>query len=79
MSFFGKSKKVDLIQLATELDLSVPKNVKIIDLKRIITESDSFDEILCNDLLNNITEERLAAKASITEKETREFQFEKLT
>ncbi|GFQ63870.1 hypothetical protein TNCT_612101 [Trichonephila clavata] len=44
--------------LATELGLSPSDNLKIIELKDLITNSDGYDEEFVKDVLNVIVEER---------------------
>lgn len=78
MTFWGKSKKVDLIELATELSLPVPAEAKVVDLKHIITESESNDEKFSKELLDRITEDRIASKAAAEALAVHEFELEKL-
>ncbi|GFW51684.1 hypothetical protein TNCV_1186161 [Trichonephila clavipes] len=65
MAFLERSRKEDLRMLATELGLAPSDNLKIIELKGLITFSDSYDEEFVKDVLSVIVEERTA-----TEKQT---------
>ncbi|GFW43489.1 hypothetical protein TNCV_4768421 [Trichonephila clavipes] len=88
MAFFGRSGKEDLRMLATELGLAPSDNLKIIELKDLITNS---DEEFVKDMLNVIVEERTATEkqkaAELEEKQKagvmaqqreREFELEKM-
>ncbi|GFW83587.1 uncharacterized protein TNCV_2204361 [Trichonephila clavipes] len=60
MACLGRSRKEDLRMLATELGLAPPDNLKIIELKDLITNSDKYDEEFVKDVLSVIVEERTA-------------------
>ncbi|GFT51052.1 retrovirus-related Pol polyprotein from transposon 297 [Trichonephila clavipes] len=62
MAFLGRSRKDDLRMLATELGLAPSDNLKIIELKDLITNSDRYDEEFTKDVLSVIVEERTAAE-----------------
>ncbi|GFV49215.1 uncharacterized protein TNCV_237491 [Trichonephila clavipes] len=62
MAFLGRSRKEDLRMLATELGLAPSDNLKIIELKDLITNCDRYDEEFVKDVLNVIVEERTATK-----------------
>ncbi|GFY56656.1 uncharacterized protein TNIN_467761 [Trichonephila inaurata madagascariensis] len=91
MAFGGKSRKDDLRMLATELGLAPSDNLKIIELKDLITKSYRYDEEFVKDVLKVIVEERTATEkqkaAELEEKQRavvvaqqreREFELEKL-
>ncbi|GFX46538.1 uncharacterized protein TNCV_4549771 [Trichonephila clavipes] len=56
MAFWGRSRKDDLRMLPTELDLAPSNNLKIIELKDLITNSDRYDEEFVKDVLSVIVE-----------------------
>ncbi|GFY11488.1 retrovirus-related Pol polyprotein from transposon 297 [Trichonephila clavipes] len=91
MAFLGRSRKEDLRMLATELGLAPSDNLKIIELKDLITNSDRYDEEFVKDMLSVIVEERTATEkqkaAELEEKQKamvlaqqreREFKLEKM-
>ncbi|GFX87523.1 retrovirus-related Pol polyprotein from transposon 297 [Trichonephila clavipes] len=91
MAFLGRSRKEDLRMLATELGLAPSDNLKIIELKDLITNSDRYDEEFVKDVLSVIMEERTATEkqkaAELEEKQKamvlaqlreREFELEKM-
>ncbi|GFT21191.1 retrovirus-related Pol polyprotein from transposon 297 [Trichonephila clavipes] len=91
MAFLGRSRKEDLRMLATELGLAPSDNLKIIELKDLITKCDRYDEEFVKDVLSVIVEERTATKkqkaAELVEKKKakvlaqqreREFELEKM-
>ncbi|GFS69390.1 hypothetical protein TNCV_4011911 [Trichonephila clavipes] len=92
MAFLGRSRKEDLRMLATELGLAPSDNLKIIELKDLITNSDRYDEeFVKHMLLSVIVEERTATEkqkaADLEEKQKavvvaqqreREFELEKM-
>ncbi|GFU51546.1 retrovirus-related Pol polyprotein from transposon 297 [Trichonephila clavipes] len=92
MAFLGSSRKEDLRMLATELGLAPSDNLKIIELKDLITNSDRYDEEFVKDnMLSVIVEERRETEkqktADLEEKQKvvvvaqqreREFKLEKM-
>ncbi|GFV56933.1 uncharacterized protein TNCV_1869741 [Trichonephila clavipes] len=73
MAFLGRSRKEDLQMLATELGLAPSGNLKIIELKDLITNSDRYDGEFVKDVLSVIVEERTAAeKQKATELEEKQ-------
>ncbi|GIX78747.1 hypothetical protein CEXT_311351 [Caerostris extrusa] len=44
MSFLGKGRKSDRIELGTELDVTIPPEAVIVNIKRLITSSENYDE-----------------------------------
>ncbi|GFU41433.1 retrovirus-related Pol polyprotein from transposon 17.6 [Trichonephila clavipes] len=91
MAFLGRSRKEDLRMLVTELGLAPSDNLKIIELKDLITNSNRYDEEFVKDVLSVIVEERTATEkqkaAELEEKQKamvvaqqreREFELEKM-
>ncbi|GFQ94578.1 retrovirus-related Pol polyprotein from transposon 297, partial [Trichonephila clavata] len=77
--------------LATELGLAPSDNLKIIELKDLITKSDGYDEEFVKDVLNVIVEERTTTEkqkvmeledkqkaVAVAQQQEREFELEKL-
>ncbi|GFQ81385.1 hypothetical protein TNCT_119091 [Trichonephila clavata] len=77
--------------LATELGLAPSDNLKIIELKYLITNSDGYDEEFVKDVLNVIVEERTTTEkqkameledkqkaVAVAQQQEREFELEKL-
>ncbi|GFQ81823.1 retrovirus-related Pol polyprotein from transposon 297 [Trichonephila clavata] len=77
--------------LATELGLAPSDNLKIIELKDLITKSDGYDEEFVKDVLNVIVEERTTTEkqktmeledkqkaVALAQQQEREFELEKL-
>ncbi|GFY01658.1 uncharacterized protein TNCV_2608411 [Trichonephila clavipes] len=62
MALLGRSRKDDLRMLATELGLAPSDNLKIIELKDFITNSDRYDEEFVKDVLSVIVEEHSATE-----------------
>ncbi|GFU94616.1 hypothetical protein TNCV_2984101 [Trichonephila clavipes] len=62
MAFLGRSRKVDLRMLMTEMGLAPSDNLKIIELKDLITNSNMYDEEFVKDMLSVIIEERTATE-----------------
>ncbi|GFT42437.1 retrovirus-related Pol polyprotein from transposon 297 [Trichonephila clavipes] len=91
MVFLGRSRKEDLRMLATELGLAPSDNLKIMELKDLITNSDRYDDEFVKDMLSVIVEEYTATEkqkaADLEEKQKavvvaqqreREFELEKM-
>ncbi|GFT62747.1 uncharacterized protein TNCV_3146141 [Trichonephila clavipes] len=57
MAFLGRSRKDYLRMLAKELGLVPSDNLKIIELKDLITKRDRYDEEFVKDVLSIIVEE----------------------
>ncbi|GFX44696.1 uncharacterized protein TNCV_2427801 [Trichonephila clavipes] len=62
MAFLGRSRKEDLRMLATELGLAPSDNLKIIELKDLITNGDRYDEEFVKDILSVIVGELTATE-----------------
>ncbi|GFX69851.1 retrovirus-related Pol polyprotein from transposon 297 [Trichonephila clavipes] len=91
MDFLGRSRKEDLRMLTTKLGLAKSDNLKIIELKDLITNYNRYDEEFVKDVLSVIVEERTATEkrkaAELEEKQKamvlaqhreREFELEKM-
>ncbi|GIX98904.1 hypothetical protein CEXT_204141 [Caerostris extrusa] len=59
MLFLGKSRKSDLIELGTELGVTIPLEVVIANIKRLITSSETYDEEFVKQVFERIIEERI--------------------
>ncbi|GFQ66062.1 hypothetical protein TNCT_242231 [Trichonephila clavata] len=89
MAFLGRSRKEDLWMMATELGLAPSDNLKIIELKDLITKSDGYDVEFVKNVLNVIVEERTATvkqkaaemekqkAVAVAQQQEREFELEK--
>ncbi|GFW51220.1 retrovirus-related Pol polyprotein from transposon 17.6 [Trichonephila clavipes] len=91
MAFLGRSRKEDLRMLATELGLAPSDNLKVIQLKDLITNSDRYDGEFVKDVLSVIVEERTATEKQkaeemeekqkamvLAQQREREFELEKM-
>ncbi|GFW23341.1 uncharacterized protein TNCV_3804401 [Trichonephila clavipes] len=91
MAFLGRSRKDDFRMLATELGLAPSDNLKIIELKDLITNSDRYNEEFVKDVLSIIVEERTATEKQkameleekqkavvVAQQREREFELEKM-
>lgn len=58
MAFLGKYKKEELRWLADEMGEKVTPEMKVIELKELITNSPKYDEVLLKIMLETIAEER---------------------
>ncbi|GFX45228.1 hypothetical protein TNCV_3432761 [Trichonephila clavipes] len=85
------SRKGYLRMLATKLGLAPSDNLKIIELKDLITNSDRYDEEFVKDVLSVIVEERTATEKQkateleekqksvvVVQQREREFELEKI-
>ncbi|GFQ69212.1 neuroguidin [Trichonephila clavata] len=59
MAFLTKGKKEDLRMLAWEMGLSVGEDLRILDIKHLIVNSEKYEEASIKNLFTNIIEERL--------------------
>ncbi|GFU19058.1 hypothetical protein TNCV_430911 [Trichonephila clavipes] len=59
MSSLTKGRKVDLINLALELNETVPPDSELIDLRNVITGSEYYEEGFVKYLFNRVIEERV--------------------
>ncbi|GFX86101.1 retrovirus-related Pol polyprotein from transposon 297 [Trichonephila clavipes] len=91
MDFLGRSRKEDLRMLATELGLAPSDNLKIIELKNLITNCDRYYEEFVKDVLSVIVEKRTATEKQkavklekkqkavvVAQQREREFELEKM-
>ena len=82
MSFLGRGRKDDLKLLAYEMGLEETDNLKVIQLKELITGADCYNEEMIKNMLDTIIEQRiekekLAADEDKLAKE-REFELERM-
>jgi hypothetical protein len=73
MAFLAKGKKEDLRCLAIELGESVPSEIKVIELKNLVTKSVSYEEEFVKGMLDTIINSRLEKE----KKEQMEFELKK--
>ncbi|GIX98002.1 uncharacterized protein CEXT_128001 [Caerostris extrusa] len=59
MSFLGKGRKSDLIELGTELGVTIPPEAIIVNIKRLTTSSENYDEEFVKQVFERIIEERI--------------------
>ena len=82
MAFLAKGKKEDLRTLAFEMDIQVNADMKIVELKKLICESPSYEEVFVKELLAAIIEDRKLKEETERQREEKEremaFQLEKL-
>ena len=54
MTFLNKGRKVDLQVISEELNLAVQPELKVVDLKYLITKSEAYDPEFTDGLLDTI-------------------------
>lgn len=59
MAFLGKGKKSDLLSLAFEMGVEVTDDLRIIDLKEVITKSSKYEPELVSNMLDTIINNRV--------------------
>ncbi|GIY31840.1 hypothetical protein CEXT_231851 [Caerostris extrusa] len=59
MSFLGKGRKSDRIELGTELGVTIPPEAVIANIKRLITSNENYDEGFVKQVFERIIEERI--------------------
>ncbi|UYV66796.1 hypothetical protein LAZ67_4002874, partial [Cordylochernes scorpioides] len=72
MTYLARVKKCDLSKLAYELGEVVPPESRIVDLKRLILNSQSYEEEFAKQLLETLIEEREQTEREQTERAERE-------
>ncbi|GBM37614.1 hypothetical protein AVEN_44543-1 [Araneus ventricosus] len=70
MSFLGKGRKADLINLAQEMGIAIPKDARVSEIKDLIIKSVNYDESFSHEYLDTIIAERLTKEEQ--EKTTKE-------
>lgn len=80
MAYLAKGKKQDLLELAETLDIQIPENAKILEIKEAITQSPSYDLEFTKECLNRIITDRkeLELRAEREAENQRLFEIEKL-
>lgn len=79
MSFLGKGKKEDLNLLAIELGEDVPENSKVIDLKKIITETKNFEDNFVKVLFMTIIDNRNKKLERVHEIKMKELEIQSMS
>ncbi|GIY98134.1 hypothetical protein CEXT_361281 [Caerostris extrusa] len=59
MSFLRKGLKRDLIELRTEIGVTIPPETVIVNIKKLITSSENYDEEFVKQIFERIIEERI--------------------
>ncbi|GBN28590.1 hypothetical protein AVEN_154072-1, partial [Araneus ventricosus] len=59
MAFLGRAKKSDLISLAIELGEEVTNDLRVVDLRELITKSKKYEVEFVANMLDAIAEERV--------------------
>lgn len=59
MAFLGKGKKCDMIALAQEMQIEVPHDSRIFEIKDLIIKSHNYEENFVRDYFKTIVDERL--------------------
>ncbi|GFT52583.1 hypothetical protein NPIL_268201 [Nephila pilipes] len=72
MDFLTKGKKRDLRRLVWEMGLVVAKDLRILDIKQLILNSEKYEENSIKNLLMNIIEERLEKNKEAEQKAEQE-------
>ncbi|GBM95575.1 hypothetical protein AVEN_207038-1 [Araneus ventricosus] len=77
MAFLGKAKKSDLISLAIELEEEVTNDLRVIDLRELITKSKKYEVEFVANMLDAIADERVEKEELERQNEERAFELEK--
>ncbi|GBM27007.1 hypothetical protein AVEN_2737-1 [Araneus ventricosus] len=77
MAFLGKAKKSDLISLAIQLGEEVTNDLRVVDLRELITKSKKDEVEFVANMLDAIAEERVEKEKLERQKEERAFELEK--
>ncbi|GIY01530.1 hypothetical protein CEXT_264301 [Caerostris extrusa] len=72
------SRKSDLIELGTELGVTIPPEAVIVNIKRLITNSENYDEEFVKQVFERIIEERIKREENERLEKQRTFELEKL-
>ncbi|GIY91904.1 hypothetical protein CEXT_359291, partial [Caerostris extrusa] len=65
MSFLGNGRKSDLIELGTELGVTIPPEAVIVNIKRLITSSENYDEEFVKQVFERIIQERIKKRGKL--------------
>ncbi|GIY76034.1 hypothetical protein CEXT_68201 [Caerostris extrusa] len=77
MSFLGKGRKSDLIELGTELGVTIPPEAVIVNIKRLITSSENYDEEFVKQVFERIKERIKREENERLKKENEKLEKEK--
>ncbi|GFW44636.1 uncharacterized protein TNCV_4481811 [Trichonephila clavipes] len=80
MAYLAKGRRQDLLELAETLDISIPDNLKILDIKDAILNSEGYDAGFTCECLNRIIRDRkeLKLRAEREKENQRQFELQKL-
>ncbi|GFY61185.1 hypothetical protein TNIN_382591 [Trichonephila inaurata madagascariensis] len=76
MAYLGKARKKDFRLLAEELNLNVGDNMKIADLRKLITTHSDYDKFSKNLLTITVEDRKLREQQEVVRKQ-QEFEKEK--
>ena len=76
MAFLGKGRKENLIELAIEMGLSADVNMKVMELKDLITTSKNYEDEFIKGLFNTIIDDRKKREDIEVEKAREKFELE---
>ncbi|GFY21042.1 retrovirus-related Pol polyprotein from transposon 17.6 [Trichonephila clavipes] len=80
MAYLAKGRRQDLLELAETLDISIPDNFKVLDIKDAILKSEGYDVDFTKECLNRIISDRkeLELRAERDRENQRIFELQKL-
>ncbi|GFX37369.1 retrovirus-related Pol polyprotein from transposon 297 [Trichonephila clavipes] len=80
MAYLAKGRRQDLLELAETLDISIPDNFKVLDIKDAILKSEGYDAEFTKECLNRIICDRkeLELRAEREKENQRIFELQKL-
>ncbi|GFT17051.1 transposon Tf2-6 polyprotein [Trichonephila clavipes] len=80
MAYLAKGRRQDLLELAETLDISIPNNFKVLDIKDAILKSEGYDVDFTKECLNRIISDRkeLELRAERDKENQRKFELQKL-
>ncbi|GFS74451.1 uncharacterized protein TNCV_784881 [Trichonephila clavipes] len=80
MAYLAKGRRPDLLELEETLDISIPNNFKVLDIKEAILKSEVYDVDFTKECLNRIISDRkeLELRAERDKENQRIFEMQKL-
>ncbi|GFV59540.1 uncharacterized protein TNCV_1752791 [Trichonephila clavipes] len=79
MAYLAKGRRQDLLELAETLDISIPDNFKVLDIKDAILKSEGYDVDFTKECLNRISDRKeLELRAERDRENQRIFELQKL-
>ncbi|GFW11474.1 uncharacterized protein TNCV_3809931 [Trichonephila clavipes] len=80
MAYLAKGRRQDLLELVETLDISIPDNFKVLDIKDAILKSEGYDVDFTKECLNRIISDRkeLELRDERDKKNQRIFELQKL-